>query len=616
MIQILRSIIAEYGIVWTLNRSLYYIKLKIMKIFPFTEKFYEKRVNIKRINIFDFNLESIHEFLINLDDKKKESIIKVADNAIKGIIKSFSSIDLDFGVPINWQLNPLTGFENKKELKWHMIPDFDSKVGDIKVIWEASRFTHFLYFVRAFLITKNEKYYNAFSAQMKGWIEDNPYSYGSNHKCGQEATLRMLNVLIVYSVFSKFGLTTNQDKNNVMHIVEGSYKKIMANFFYAHKCIKNNHTFTEILGLIVGAWCSNNEIAVKKAYKLMDKEIRRQFLADGGFTQYSFNYHRFTLQIIECLYKVSEKTEIYITETARLKNSVLLLYQVQEENGDLPNYGSNDGALIFPLSSCGYRDFRPVINTMYGLLEGRRLYEFGDYDEELLWFGNSRNLPLEKVKRTSVAFNNSGFYTLRHKDGFLMTCLQNYKSRPAHMDQLHIDVWHKGINIFCDTGTYSYASELGKELSSTAGHNTIKLNNIEQMNKRGAFLVMNWTKQERVEYSRKAFIGKILSKNGYTHQRKISQTNRGYMIEDEVIGDCDFFEIILNTPCKAKLIKNGFEIYNGTNRLATIKSKGDIKIEEVFRSTIYLQKERINCVKIKSKIRNERCKNSFEIILN
>ncbi len=94
------------------------------------------------------------------------------------------------------------------------------------------------------------------------------------------------------------------------------------------------------------------------------------------------------------------------------------MYQVQNDNGDVPNYGSNDGALIFPVTSCGYRDFRPVLNTVYALIEGKRLYEVDDYDEELLWFGRNTELPLEDIERKTSIFDISGFYTLRHDSGF------------------------------------------------------------------------------------------------------------------------------------------------------------------------------------------------------
>ncbi|MZQ74571.1 MAG: hypothetical protein GT589_00235 [Peptoclostridium sp.] len=616
MIKMLKSVLNEYGLDWTINRGLYSAKLKIMTKIPVVEQLFEKRISIKRINIFDFDLEPIKEFLLKLSKKEQKIIIEVADKAINGVITGFSSIDLDYGKPINWHLNPLTGFENNKELKWYKIPDFDNEVGDIKVIWEASRLTHFLYFARAYLITRDDKYYKAFSGQLENWLKNNPYSYGSNYKCGQEATLRMTNVLISYSVFNYFGLITEKDKQHVFEIVEGSYKKVLSNFFYAHKCIKNNHTFTEFLGLIIGAWCSEDNVKLQNAYKLMDKEIINQFLPDGGFTQYSFNYHRFTLQIFECLFKISEKTGIYITETERIKNSILLLYNVQAENGDVPNYGSNDGALIFPLSICDYRDFRPVLNTMYVLMTGKRLYEKGPYDEELLWFGGSTDLPVERRTLKSIAFEYSGFYVLRSEDSFLMTCLQDYKSRPAHMDQLHIDIWHKGINVLCDSGTHSYASELGKELSSTIGHNVVKLPGIEQMNKRGAFLVTDWTKQDSAFHSDSEFKGKMESKNGYSHERIIRTFKKSYLIEDWVKGESKTCDFIFHTPCEVKIKENGFVLFMDNNEIVSVKTEGDISIIESYRSLYYLRKEKINRVQVTQEVNNGICNAKFEITLH
>lgn len=615
MMRTLKSILTEYSIVWAINRGLYSAKLKMMRALPITEKFFERKVDIKRIGIFDFNLNTISEFLLNLNKEDQEKIIEIADKAIDGMITGFSSIDLDYGNPINWHINPLTGYENSKDLKWYEISDFDEDVGDIKVIWEASRLTHFLYFGRAHLITKDYKYYKAFSTQLENWLQNNPYSYGSNYKCGQEATLRMMNVLISYTIFDNYKLTTEKDEKNVKKLVEGSYKKVISNFFYAHKCIKNNHTFTEILGLIVGAWCSEDDVSLRKGYKLMDEEIRKQFLPDGGFTQYSFNYHRFTLQILECLYKISEKTDIYITESKRILNSVLLLYQVQEGNGDVPNYGSNDGALVFPLSTCGYRDFRPVLNTMYSLIENKRLYEAGNYDEELLWFGKTDKLELKNIEKKSIEFKDSGFYVFRHDGGFLMTCLQDYKSRPAHMDQLHIDLWHRGVNIFCDGGTFSYASEIGNELSSTSAHNTLKIPDKEQMNKRRAFLVTNWTKKEKAKWFNSSFLGKMSSQNGYEHERRILLDGKDYTIKDEVSTDSDICEFVFHTPCEVHLKEDGFRLFDGDNEIASVLTEGQVVVTKAFRSLYYLKKEEISKISIKHNVINNKCRSKIEINL-
>ncbi|MGD7053940.1 heparinase II/III domain-containing protein [Sutcliffiella horikoshii] len=616
MIKEVNSLLTEYGLKWTLNRSLYSAKLKMMSAIPATENIFEKYVKVKRTDLFEFDIPTIQDFLEGLPEEKKAELVLVADKAINGIVTGFSSIELDYGNPINWHYNPLTRAESKKNVKWYELPDFDQELGDIKVIWEASRLTHFFYFVRAYLITGDPKYYVAFSNQLNDWLENNPYPYGANFKCGQECTLRMINTLIAYSVFQKCGLTSKSDGENVTKLVEVCYKKVLSNFFYAHKCIKNNHTFSEICGLIAGAWCCEDTAAVIKAYKLLDEEIINQFEPDGGFTQFSFNYHRFTLQIIECVYKMSEKTQIYINEKERIKNSVHLLYQVQNDDGDVPNYGSNDGALIFPLTSCGYRDFRPVLNTVYALIEGKRLYKSGDYDEELLWFGDNRELPLEKLERKTLAFNDSGFFSYRHDGGFLMTCLQDYKSRPAHMDQLHLDLWHKGVNILCDSGTYSYASELGKELSSTRGHNTVKVSGIEQMNKKGAFLVTDWTERKGISIQADSFKGTLVSKNGYKHTRIIEKNKLGYSITDEVIGNGEHCEFYFHTPCEVKIVSTGWELYFNGQLICSIQSEGYIDIKKSYRSLYYLRKEEINCVSVRVPLKEKKSNVKFNIIFN
>ncbi|SHH38621.1 heparinase II/III domain-containing protein [Desulfosporosinus lacus] len=612
----IKTILTEYGLGWAINRLLYSAKLKMLSAVPATENIFEKRVQVKKIDLFNLNVARIRTFLLKLSLEKQYKILAIADKAINGIITGFSSIELDYGNPINWHYSPITREESVRTAKWYRIPDFEVKRGDIKIIWEASRLTHFLYFARAYLITGNVKYYCAFSEQLKHWLKDNPYPYGANYKCGQECTLRMINALIAYTVFNQ--LTTDEDENNIFLLVEVCYKKVLANFFYAHKCIKNNHTFSEICGLIIGAWCCNDKEGLTKAYGLLDKETEGEFLLDGGYTQYSFNYQRFTLQIFECIYKIGEKTGISISAKSKelLKSSALLMYQAQDITGDVPNYGSNDGALIFPLTVCDYRDFRSVLNTIYALTTGERLYDAGDYDEELLWFGDGKEIPVAEIERKSTSFDMSGFYTLRHDGGFLMTYLQSFKARPSHMDGLHIDLWHKGKNIFCDSGTYSYASELVKEISTTVGHNTAKVTGIEQMNKRGAFLIYDWAECKDVKHAEDSFSGTLISKNGYEHSRKIQRTVQGYKIDDEVRGNGVHCEFYFHTPYEVKSVLNGFEVFDDGKKLCVVKiESGNIEIRKAYRSLYYLRKEEINCVVVKRSMSNK-CNLKFEINLN
>lgn len=129
----IKSLINEYGLPWVFNRLLYSAKLKMMRTIPSTEKFFEKAVAIKRVNIFDIDVHRLEKLLMDLPDEKKKEIIIIADKAIEGKIKAFSSIELDYGNPINWHYNPITKAEVDKTLKWYKIPDFDPERGDIKV---------------------------------------------------------------------------------------------------------------------------------------------------------------------------------------------------------------------------------------------------------------------------------------------------------------------------------------------------------------------------------------------------------------------------------------------------------------------------------------------------
>ena len=96
-------------------------------------------------------MDELKKFIRNeLNNDDKKMLIEAADKACEGIITGFNSIELNYGNPIDWQLNPLTGKRCSEQAKWYEIPDFDPVRGDIKVIWEASRFSFFISYARAY----------------------------------------------------------------------------------------------------------------------------------------------------------------------------------------------------------------------------------------------------------------------------------------------------------------------------------------------------------------------------------------------------------------------------------------------------------------------------------
>lgn len=602
-VKMFKSVIKEYGTGWAVNRALYSVKLKMLKTVHPAEKFFEAKTSYpSRVLLFPINIVELKEIINGLSDKDKSELISTADNACKGVIKGFSSIDLDYGNPIDWQLNPITGEKCNKKKKWYTISDFDQNRGDIKVIWEASRFSHFITLARAFLLTEDKKYYLAFSEQLSSWLKENVYSLGANFKCGQECSLRMVNTLLSFTVFRQAGIATDSDQSNVKDLVDRCYRKVLSNFFYAYKCIKNNHTISELMGMMVGAWCCEDEKQLDKAFRLLDEVIDEQFTMDGGYRQFSFNYQRLALQDLECILSIQGIVGKCLSKKAneKIENAAWLMYQCQDESGDMPNYGSNDGALIFPVTSCSYRDFRPVINTTYALITGEQLYAQGKHQEELLWFSGGKTLkdyPCKAKDRESSQFPEAGLFTLRKKGSWAMVVLNEYKTRPAHLDQLHFDLWIEGVNVLCDAGTYSYASELGRSLVNNRSHNTVSIDGKNQMTVHGPFLIYNWTKRKLSRCDTNVFEGTMVSPNGYTHKRRVEQTDYGYRIIDSVNCDANenislLFHTPLDVECEdsvAKLSWKGIEFLE-------IHSVTMIKQSTSYRSLYYLKKENDTCI--------------------
>ena len=115
-----------------------------------------------------------------------------------------------------------------------------------------------------------------------------------------------------------------------------------------------------------------------------------------------------------------------------------------------------------------------------------------------------------------------------------------YKSRPAHADQLHVEIWHKGINIACDAGTYLYnaAEPWDNMLSTTLVHNTIAIDHQDQMTRASRFLWLDWSKA-KISTNNPIILNGIHDgyiKAGIIHKRKLeNKPEEGWLITDKLI---------------------------------------------------------------------------------
>ena len=84
MIEMIRSVIKEYGAGWAFNRFLYSLKLNILRLMPIAEKLFEKKTAYPdKLDLFQIDTDKLQAFLQNLDPEDKQQLTEEADKIWK-----------------------------------------------------------------------------------------------------------------------------------------------------------------------------------------------------------------------------------------------------------------------------------------------------------------------------------------------------------------------------------------------------------------------------------------------------------------------------------------------------------------------------------------------------
>jgi hypothetical protein len=418
----------------------------------------------------------------------------------RGVCHCFGHARLRTGFPPDWHADPFTGKRTPANVHWSRIGDFDH--GDIRAVWELSRFSFAYALVRAYWRTGDSRHVEAFWRLVEDWREHNPPQRGANWKCGQEVSLR-----VMAWCFGLYGslhdaATSAGRVGMLAQMIAVSGARIEANIEYALSQ-HNNHGISEGLGLwTIGALFPEFRQAPRwqaRGRQVLEQLADELIYADGSFAQHSFNYHRLMLHHYVWALRLAELNRRPFSNDIRERIGAAgeLLFQVQDERtGRVPSYGQNDGSQVLPLSNCERLDYRPAVQATHYLCGGARRYAEGPWDEDLLWLFGPESLaaPHSAEPRRDLAADMGGYYTLRSRDGLLFTRCAAFQHRPSQADMLHIDVWWRGQNVATDAGTYSYNAPApwNNPLAGTAFHNTVSVDERDQMEMAGRFLWLPW----------------------------------------------------------------------------------------------------------------------------
>jgi hypothetical protein len=388
---------------------------------------------------------------------------------------------------------------------------------DIKSIWEAARLGWVFPMGRAYVLTGDEKYARACWRYLEHFLQTNPPGWGPNWASAQEVALRIPVLLFAAQVFGDSKSFNAAAQAVLSAAVIDHARRIPITLSYAI-AQNNNHLLSEALGIYLAGLALPDHPKAKRWKRLgktlFERGLHRQIASDGRYVQNSHNYHRLMLHLA-LLYDRAIQLDgdgLSPEMQRRLEAAVKwLAARVDTCSGFVPNYGHNDGSNILPLGSFDVSDYRPVVQAAALCFLKQAYFPSGPWDELAAWLG------LEKSSRDEKGNHREppplDIIRPQGNDTWAMIQVARYHGRPAHADQLHVDIWVAGENLVCDAGTFAYNAPPPWEngLASTLVHNTVRVDGYDQMTRLGQFLWVDWAQ------------GRILNEASLPGQRCVAE---------------------------------------------------------------------------------------------
>jgi hypothetical protein len=414
---------------------------------------------------------------------------------------------------------------------------------DIKLVWEPARFSWAVDLAYAFSALKKDILAEFYWNKVEEFISSNPVNCGPNWASAQEVALRLIAWIISLGAVKDSSATTPERVNSITQSIWQHARRILPTLGYA-RSQNNNHILSEALGLVfAGDFLQTIKPEATKLCRKGEREFEHSLLKqiekDGTYSQHSANYHRMMLQL-SLLYDAHLRTKGSmlpdIVKQGLAMATRWVIAQMDPISGRLPNLGHNDGSLILSLGCAEYRDYRPTAQAASLAFLGEPCLPPGEWDALATWLGLAPSTPIVSFSQTS----SPAVHKVQH--GSMWGSLRgvDFHGRPAHADQLHVDLWWDGINIACDAGTFSYNDPppWQNALDSTRVHNTITIDGRDQMTRVSRFL---WLDHANAVWEEAANPNRICAthngyrKIGYAHKRTLEMIlNSGFLVTDQL----------------------------------------------------------------------------------
>ncbi len=473
-----------------------------------------------------FSLPDHTQLAQTLGEDGQCALLAEADEIVAGVFRMFGGEPVPLHLTGHWPLAHWTLFESGK-IKLE---------GDIKYIWEPARFGWAFVLGRAYHLTRNETYAEAFWEYFERFTDANPPNLGPHWMNGQEVAIRLMALVWAGQVFEAAAASSIERRAHLAQSVAAHAARIPSTLVYA-RAQNNNHLVTEAAGLYTAGRALDNPHWCALGWRWLNWAFRRQISGYGEYIQHSTNYHRVMLQAALWVDAIRDVDWPSLTLQSLGRATHWLFSMLDPASGRTPNLGANDGALILPLVVTPFDDFRPTVQAA-----ARAFLRFqmpgGAWDEMALWLGLDAH---EKAYEPSLYLADNP----RGPESWAYLRASTFPSRLGHMDQLHLDLWWCGLNVAQDAGTYLYnaGSPWDNPLVTGRIHNTVTVDGRDQMTCGGRFMTLDWfpAYSKGVVATDESVLGQVMAYHkgyhGVRHERTVTvYADERWVVEDMLIS--------------------------------------------------------------------------------
>jgi len=496
----------------------------------------------------------VPEVLQEANADECQAVLIAAHHASRSRFDLLGYRSLEFGDPIDWHLDPVSG-RRAPSIHWSRINPLDfTTVGDSKVVW-------------AWRLTADERCAQRVVQSIDAWLRLNPTGIGINWASSLEVAFRLIAWCWALLLIRDSAALTP----DVLREIEGAVEAHATHIerYLSYYFSPNTHLTGEALGLFyAGVVFSEMKQAQRwrsLASRILVQEIERQVLPDGIYFERSTCYQRYTADIYLHFAILANRAGMDVPPIVvqRLKATLDALVALRRPDGSMPSIGDEDGGMVMPLSASSPDDYRATFSTA-AVVFRNPVYAWaaGRLAADSLWllgtpaaaiFKELEKHPPQSA-RTRV-FPAGGFVSMRSGwdekahalifDAGPLGC--HYSAGHGHADLLSVQCSAFGEQYLVDAGTCCYTAnrELRDFFRSTTAHSTVTVDGNSQAEPAGPFSWQNrcaaqllrWESDEAVA-SADAFSDayKRLA-DPVSHRRRVAFINSRYwIIVDDLCG--------------------------------------------------------------------------------